>query len=69
MIITRVVSISQERYILKVLNDILYKHEVSDGIYRNTPLTYQTKINELNQLDELMEELVCMVEKLEKELQ
>lgn len=56
-IITRVIDIDQERYIQKVLDDIAWRNELSDGIYRKTPLSYQTKIDKIEELEDI-EDLV-----------
>ena len=56
-IITRVTDINQDWYIEKIKDDILWKHEVSDGVYTNTPLSHQTRMDEIEELEDI-EDLV-----------
>ena len=56
-IITRVVDIDQDWYISKIRDDILWKHEVSNGVYQNTPLSHQTRMDEIEELEDI-EDLV-----------
>ena len=55
--ITRVVDIDQDWYIDKIKDDILWKHEVSNGVYTNTPLSHQTRMDEIEELEDI-EDLV-----------
>lgn len=56
-IITRVIDVDQDWYIDKVKDDILWKHEVSNGVYTNTPLSHQTRMDEIEELEDI-EDLV-----------
>ena len=56
-IITRVVDIDQSWYIRKVKDDILWKHEVSNGVYQKTPLSHQTRMDEIEEIEDI-EDLV-----------
>ena len=52
-IITRVTNINQNWYIKKIENDISWKHEVSNGVYTNTPLSHQTRMDEIEELEDI----------------